>query len=338
VDRGTTLSAFELADRIGGRGLAHVFLARRIDRPGASRLVIKALRSDLASKPEAVETFKAKTRIASLASHPHLVRTVEVGGSTDGAPFIAMEFVDGIKLSQLLSRDVQIPIGIAVEIARQIASALDHLHTLEDENGPLAVVHLEVSPENVILTRDGRAKLVDVGVPATSVRWDAGHIVSNVAFLAPEQTRRERQIDQGADLFSLGRLLGLLAERSPFRDQQFVNIVARATAVRPEERYSNAADFADALDVYLLTQPQFNADVAIRSLVTQWEHAVPASVRTMVDPLASGHSSDIYFSTDTRRSTIDLRPRPPQRSWFWPAVIGGLLILAGALTLLLLLR
>lgn len=165
-----------------------------------------------------------------------------------------------------------------------------------------------------------------------SIRWDAGYIVSNVAYLAPEQARRERQIDQGADLFSLGRILALLVHRSPVMDPSLRNIIARGTATRPEDRYRTASEFTDALHVYLLTQPQFNPEVAIRSILTNWEHSMPLGRGDLPRALAE----EVLFTADTRVRTLDLpHPRPKR----WPAVVigAGLIIAGGVVAALLLL-
>jgi serine/threonine-protein kinase len=148
VKRGDTVGAYQIVQRLGGQKLAHVFSAMRPSGgPRSPGVAIKV--PNLEGDKDALEVFKMKAEIAMLASHPNLIRVIEVGESGP-LPFMVMELLDGIHLSSLLARGGPIHGGVAASICRSIAEALHHLHTLTDPSGRLlGVVHLEVNANQV---------------------------------------------------------------------------------------------------------------------------------------------------------------------------------------------
>jgi serine/threonine-protein kinase len=242
------LGAYELRERIGFGGMGEVFLT---DRPG---VVVKRLLPHLAEDPEFISLFLDEARVAARLHHRNIVQIFELGESS-GAWFLAMEHVDGPDLRRL----GEVPPEKAVDIAAQIALGLDHAHKARDAQGRLLkVVHRDVSPHNVLLAKDGTAKLIDFGV----ARAAGG---GKVAYMSPEQADGG-DVDARSDQFSLGVVLWeLLAGRRLFDAEDeaatlqrvlecnvpeppaHASVVLRALEKNPERRYHDCAAFAEAL-------------------------------------------------------------------------------------------
>lgn len=213
-----------MAGRTGGkyRILAHLrggdatesSLVAIESKDGGGLAVLKRLKLGADTEPAVMERFQNEAIICKMLDHPNLAKLLEAG-MDDGAPVLVFEYVEGVSLARLRSRAVReaggMPNAIALRIVAGIAQGLGHAHGLKDAAGkPLQVVHRDVSPENIIVTYDGDVKLVDFGM-ATTVHT-AGksreeRVKGNVAYMAPEQMRREYKLDARADIFALGVIL-----------------------------------------------------------------------------------------------------------------------------------
>jgi tRNA A-37 threonylcarbamoyl transferase component Bud32 len=219
--------------------MAEVFLARRRGAAGiAKRLVVKRMRPELTSDPRIAELFLREARVATNLSHKNVVTVFDVGRDQDGL-FLAMEYVEGPDLAAAVQgareRGLRFDPLIAAHIASEVAAGLDYAHRARDESGAaLGLVHRDISPRNILLSLDGGVKVTDFGVAvlggdATDVRR------GTVPYMSPEQARGE-QVDQRADLFSLGLVLyELLADRRAYdgRERDAVLAQARAGQVPP---------------------------------------------------------------------------------------------------------
>ncbi|MET0342394.1 MAG: serine/threonine-protein kinase [Polyangiales bacterium] len=284
-----SLGKYRLIASLGRGGMARVYLALMAGPAGFSKLlVIKVLRDDpdavLSGVSDRLQMFWEEARLAARLSHPNIVQTHEVGES-NGRYFIAMEYLDGQSYSALLTHVLRdtIPRAEHLRIVAEVARALHYSHTLRSYQGEsIGVVHRDISPHNVVLTYDGQVKLVDFGVATTE---DPEHVTrvgvikGKLDYIAPEQLRGE-PIDGRADVFALGavlwealcdqrfaggrkvadaskvqaRLTGAerkLAEIDPTLPRDLVEIVERAIALEPDQRYPDAAAFADAIEAYL---------------------------------------------------------------------------------------
>jgi len=171
--------------------------------------VIKRLFRHLAEQDKPLRMFQDEARLLAELSHPNIPQVYELG-QEDGTWYIAMEHVDGHDLSDLLSRgsrDAQaMPLPVALGIVVQICEALHHAHERRDKAGrPLRIVHRDVTPQNIMVTRDGVAKLLDFGIARTAARrdTDAGVVKGTFSYMAPEQVRA-KPLDKRADIFALG--------------------------------------------------------------------------------------------------------------------------------------
>jgi serine/threonine protein kinase len=222
----TVFGKYILLRRLAEGGMAELFLARR-HGPGDSGelLVVKRILPRFSQDPEFVRLFVKEARIACRLSHPNVVRVDDLGRVHD-VYFIAMEFVDGEDLGQLLLRLEQagrgaLPLGTVAHLISGLCEGLDYAHRATDLHGrPLGIVHRDVNPENVLVTVSGEVKIVDFGV-AWAAAFADGVVPSDapgkVAYMAPEQVRGE-VVDLRADVFSVGVLLWeLLCGRPLFR-------------------------------------------------------------------------------------------------------------------------
>lgn len=200
-----------LVRRIGVGGMSEVFLARPAEGDFPAReLVVKRLLPELLMDPDGVEAFALEARLHEAARHPCVTHVFE-SGFVEGEPYLALEHVDGVDLSRLLRHVARegapLPTPVAALVARDIARALTCVHALRDESGrALRVVHRDVTPSNVLLSRAGHVKLCDFGIARSAARQSSLALKGKYTYLAPEQVAGE-PFDHRADLFSLGVML-----------------------------------------------------------------------------------------------------------------------------------
>ncbi|HEY6558123.1 MAG TPA: serine/threonine-protein kinase [Polyangiaceae bacterium] len=287
-----SLSKYRVLARLGGGGMAEVYLAVAGGPGGFNKLqVLKVLRPDLpeADRADFTRMFQDEARLAARLNHPNIVQSHGFG-SEAGHDFIAMEYLDGQPLNRIQERAWQnegaFPLELQLFVLAQMLDALDYAHTLTDYDGtPLHIVHRDVSPQNVFVTYTGQVKLVDFGIAKTleSCQTRAGVVKGKVPYMAPEQVLG-RRVDHRADLFSAGVMLWeAVAERRmhavdsvyetlrnlvegdipklrdavPEVPAKLERIVQRAIAHGPGDRYESASalshDISAFLDDYRVT-------------------------------------------------------------------------------------
>jgi eukaryotic-like serine/threonine-protein kinase len=284
-----TIGPYSVIHPIGSGGMAEVFLARARGAQGTEKqLVIKKIHPVLANDPRFVEMFVDEARVAIRLNHTNIVQVYSFEQFED-AFVLAMEYVDGADLRNLVrsaSREERaMPHGFAAYVAQEVAKGLDYAHSRRDDRGvPLDIVHRDISPHNVLISRDGAVKIADFGI--ARARWlqrDAdGAVEGKVAYMAPEQAEG-RLVDRRADIYSLGAVLHELlvgrplvpdlpgedrlalvrAGRHPTPRQvdedvpaELDAVVRRAVSLRPEDRFSSAREMARSLRAYLHSQPE----------------------------------------------------------------------------------
>ena len=214
--RGPVVPKYRRLAAVGHGGMADVYLAAARGVGGALKLlVLKELRPALVRDPEYRAMFQREAKIAALMSHPNVVQTYEVG-SEDGRPFIAMEYLEGQALHRVLRRLHRpppeprgLPLAMHLRILAELLAGLHYAHELRDYDGePLALVHRDVTPHNVLVTYDGQVKLVDFGIARTGDEVDTqvGTFKGKAAYASPEQVRGDR-LDRRSDLFAVGVML-----------------------------------------------------------------------------------------------------------------------------------
>jgi serine/threonine protein kinase len=240
------VTRYELLERIGVGGMAEIFRGKAVAAGGFEKPVaIKRILPHLSQDRRFVELLIAEAKVLSLLKHRNIVQIFDVGLGDDGQYFLVMEFVDGKDLGAvqraLEDRHRRLPFDIALHIGAEICEALEHAHTSRGPDGkPMALVHRDVSPSNVLLSRAGEVKLTDFGI-AKRAEQDATHggaVRGKFAYISPEQARNET-LDPRADVFSVGILMWeLICNRRLFSgldDLAALRAVREANVPRPTE-------------------------------------------------------------------------------------------------------
>lgn len=225
--------------------MAEIMLARQWGEAGFFRdVVIKRLFTHLAEHERQLRMFLDEARLLSLLAHPSIPQVYEVAYEKPYW-YIAMEYVEGLTVADLWRLGAKsgqlMPMNVALAVVVQACEALHHAHERHDRAGrALRIVHRDVTPQNIMLTRDGVVKLMDFGVAATSARKDteAGAVRGTFAYMAPEQVRG-RPLDKRADVFALGVVLYELTTGTRlFRgnDVQIMTAVVEEDAPSPSTR------------------------------------------------------------------------------------------------------
>ena len=205
--------AYEPVCDLASGGMAQVQLVLRRDARFRRLYALKRPHSNLLEEPSVRDMFFEEARLVGLIRHPNVVPLLDVGEDEDG-PFLLMDYVDGVPLSQLLStarkQELLLPLQIPLAIGRQIALGLHAAHELKDADGtPLFLVHRDVSPSNILVGYDGVVCVTDFGIAKAirrSVDTTAGLMKGKLAYMSPEQVRLQ-PLDRRSDLFSLGVVL-----------------------------------------------------------------------------------------------------------------------------------
>jgi eukaryotic-like serine/threonine-protein kinase len=300
---------FWLEARLAVGGTAEVYVARPIDALAQPRkLVVKRLLPHFVADPEGRTMFEREAALHAAVRHDNVVEVYGSGLHGD-EPWLAMEWVDGCDLFRLLRRLSSsarpLPRGVAVYTARELLRALESVHTARDSVGqPMVIIHRDVTPSNIYLSADGRVKLGDFGIARSANRSTlstSGPVLKGkFAYLAPEQVAGE-PFDQRADLFATavvltemllgrplfagsGQLAVLLAIRDcriePLRNARaslpdgFFEVLERALARDPANRFATAAAFSEALGPF---DPNPAAARVELGALVRWVQSAPSA-------------------------------------------------------------
>ncbi|MEZ4461170.1 MAG: protein kinase [bacterium] len=293
---------YEFIEKIGSGGMAEVYLAKSHGAEGIEKiLVIKRILPEFTSNRRFVDMFISEAKIAMELNHPNIVQIFDFG-KVESDFYLAMEFVDGSDLAQLLSAgrraESPLPLGEAVFIGVEIAKGLDYAHRRLDHFGePLDIVHRDMSPQNVLISREGAVKIVDFGIAkASSVTDESPHVVKGkFSYMSPEQASG-RRVDQRSDIFSLGVLLfELLCGRPLFKHTtqeetlslvksavvpdilslnpsippELVDLMYRTLSLEPDDRPQTARDIQVELTKVLYGLPEIHDPTTLSSYFTR---------------------------------------------------------------------
>ncbi len=276
------LGPYELIERLATGGMAEVYLAKRVGPHGfAKQFAVKRILPQLASDPDFVAMFVDEARVTGRLVHPNIVSVFDFG-EEGGELYMAMEYVDGTTGARLIraaaAKNEDIPLEVSLHVALSVLRGLEYAHAAVDETGkPLALVHRDVSPGNVLIDRSGAVKLTDFGIARAAEferRTDVGQLKGKLGYMSPEQVVG-RELDARSDLFTLGIVLAEMVTVRPLfsggreldvllriRDADVSAIdrnagrvpddvravLYRALAKDPAQRYPTAAAFAGALE------------------------------------------------------------------------------------------
>ncbi len=282
------MGRYELLRALKGGGMAEVFLGRRRGPGGVEKqLVVKRIRRQYARDPRFIRLFLSEARLSMTLTHKNIVPVFDFGRAGDDL-FFVMEYVDGMDLARALDQAAERPLPaiLAAFVAMEVCQALDYAHRVREQRGPSGVVHRDVTPRNVLLSYAGEVKLADFGVATlTDAAESAGSVRGTPAYMSPEQAHG-REVDGRSDLFSLGLVLWeMLCGSRAYPDSdakgqlarakradvpaladdvapELADIVARATAAEPDDRFADATEMQRALDRFVVSRRAEDGDLA----------------------------------------------------------------------------
>lgn len=293
------LGRYEVLGELGQGAMGVVYKAKDplIDRVVAIKTINLGLAMD--EKEEYEGRFYQEAKAAGRLNHPNIVTIYDVGKSGDVA-YIAMEFLEGRELRDVMNEGTLLPVDQVLNIVAQVAQGLAYAHEHD-------IVHRDVKPSNIMVIRDGNVKITDFGIArmaSASVRTQTGMVLGSPKYMSPEQVMG-KSIDQRSDIFSLGVMLyEMLTGQAPFDGEnvnaimyqtlnaippqpntlnsavpEMVNfIVAKALAKSVEDRYQNAKDFAVDLRTCRDTLPRSGQQVDLSKPQVEVEKKLPDAI------------------------------------------------------------
>ncbi|OJH36086.1 serine/threonine-protein kinase [Cystobacter ferrugineus] len=294
---------YQLIRKLATGGMAEVYLAKAAGPMGFEKtLVLKRILPHLAEEPTFVEMFLSEAKLAARLTHPHIVQIFDFG-EADGAYFLAMEYIDGPSLRALIKRAAAQGLALPPTLCARMVShaceglAFAHDFTDPDTGNPLGLIHRDISPDNILLTRQGAAKVVDFGIAKAADqghRTASGVIKGKISYMPPEQLRAE-ELDRRVDVYALGVVLyELLTARKPHQSTSDVglmqsilyepavpalthrpdlpealrHILSRALSKEREQRYPDCLAFQSDLEDYILSEGKPVTAQQVAQLIT----------------------------------------------------------------------
>jgi serine/threonine-protein kinase len=351
------IGRYQVLSKLGEGGMAEVFLAEIRGTQGfTKRVVIKTLKPEHRGDAQQQSMFADEARVGSRMDFPHIVRVLELG-EENGLPYMVQEYVEGPSLGALLKRQRErgrIDLRMGARIIADVARALHHAYHLTDDEGRLLkVVHRDISPGNILVARQGVAKLIDFGVARfehRETKTEGDLLKGKLSYLAPE-TLSHALVSHQTDLYALGVVLySVTLGQPPWTSSNQIGrrmrgefdapsaimanfppelegIILRCMAVDPTERFPDARLLAQSLDAWLLSTggPVSNNDLAafVEELFPEgpegWQ--VPYDI----DPNTMGNGATTYRRPPRQTATDE----PPVALWGAAlasvAVVGGLI-------------
>jgi tetratricopeptide (TPR) repeat protein/TolB-like protein len=326
---GRTLGSYRILESLGSGGMGHVYLALdpRLDR----RVALKVLPPEMATHREKLKRFEREAQAVASLSHPGIVMLHSIE-EADGLRFLTMELVEG----ETLSRSIPAR-GFPTERFLSLAIALTDAVSAAHRQG---ILHRDLKPENVMLTPDGRLKVLDFGLAklrfddpeqgdrttreTQSVTQD-GRIVGTVAYMSPEQAQG-LPVDHRSDIFTLGILLYEMATgERPFRGNTNLSVLSSILKDTPRP----ASELRDDI-------PKPLARMIQRALEKRPEDRYQSTTdlrRDLEDLKRDVDSGELALGTTTSRARV-LGPARRRRRWALPAAIGAALVVVGAMAAL----
>ncbi|MHB8870465.1 MAG: Stk1 family PASTA domain-containing Ser/Thr kinase [Thermoleophilia bacterium] len=356
---------YEIIRKLGAGGMAEVYLAH--DRHLGRDVALKVLQSRFADDEQFVERFRREASSAAGLNHPNIVQIYD-RGQAEGTYYIAMEYLEGRSLKDIIVRFAPLRADHLISITTQILEALRFAHRKD-------VVHRDIKPQNIIVDDEGRVKVTDFGIAragsATSMT-ETGSILGTAHYLSPEQAQGGHS-EAASDLYSLGVVMYEMAtgalpftgdnpvaiamrhvneaptpphQLAPDVPENIERIILRALAKRPEQRYLTAAAFLE--DLYR-TQRGESVAPPPPFLPADGALAYSSEEHTRVRAPGAGDTTGVYGvpadPTQVRPPTDRRRPGPPEESfphepparrsvWPWVMVIAFLILLVGSVYVL----
>ena len=343
---------YEIISRIGGGGMALVYKAQ--DLLLNRKVAIKVLRQQFVNDDEFIRRFRREAQSAAALSHPNVVSIYDVG-QEDDTHYIVMEYIEGRNLNEIIAENAPLQVEQAVNIAYQIADALDHAHANQ-------IIHRDIKPHNILIGSNGRIKVTDFGIAravTSSTITHTGSVVGSVHYFSPEHAKGVNTGEK-SDLYSLGIVLyQMLTNVLPFRGespisvalkhlqddfaeprtinpsipQSVENVILRAMRKDPNERYHSARammdDLVTCLDASRLNEPKvtFTKHYEDDMQETKVMPAIKGTFNEHVPSTKSLHTPTVEYNTN-EFNTRDLEEKT---NWKKPVIIASITLVLLAL-------
>lgn len=314
-----TLGEYRLLRRLGEGGMGSVYLG--YEPRGGRQVALKVLNESMAGNQGYVDRFNREAKNGALLDHPNIIRTFSAGQDrTTSHHYLVMEYVDGPSAHALLALRGPFPVGDAVHLALQMARALEHAHSRN-------IVHRDIKPDNILITRSGVAKLGDMGLAKRTD--DPSHLTvarqgfGTTAYMPYEQAINAKSADGRSDLYALGATLyHLLTGQVPFPGESHLEVVEKkkqgwfrpASAIVPE--------IPPALDTILARLmamlPRDRYQTASELIIDLERSKLAASVPTFADPELARHDPQalaLMGGAEPTRLDPETPPRDPADEW-----------------------
>ena len=312
---GTKLRDYEIVAPLRVGGMATLFLGRRVGAAGFAKLVaIKVVHPHLARDPQFGRMFVDEALISARIEHPNVVHVTELG-EQNGAYFLVMEYVHGVSLSQLLAalskRGRRLSPELAVYIAVRVAEGLHAAHeTLGDDGLPLAVVHRDISPQNVLISARGHVKLIDFGIAKARGRVQQTTTTSlkgKIRYMAPEQAFG-RPVDRRTDVYALAVVLWeMLTMRRMFaaeNDFALLDLVRNPNAPPPSHFLEECPRALDDAVMHALVATPDGRTPSAHELRRELALAMPSALALDASNLGDLLSAVMGAELEEERKTI----------------------------------
>jgi len=281
---------YTITERLDHGGMAEVFRGVAESMEGFKKSVaIKRILPNLTKNQKFVSMFLDEARLSLFLQHANIVQVFDISKTPDNAYFLVMEYVDGCNLKALIERQKQkgkrIEVAHSIYLMTECCKALNYAHSLEhpETNEPLGIVHRDISPPNILLSKNGEIKLVDFGLAKANSQiesTDPGVVKGKFSYLSPEAASGQ-EVDHRADVFAVGIILWELftgrrlfygdsdyqtvelvrqarvpsiAALNPEIEPELEAIIRKSLARDPNDRYQSANDMGDALTQYLFSR------------------------------------------------------------------------------------
>ncbi len=271
---------YQIIEDLGRGGMGRVYKA--YDTEVREKLALKLLRPDIADDERTIERFRNELKLARQISHRNICRMYDFGRE-EGTYYITMEYVPGEDLKSLIHRIGALPVGKAVSIAGQVAEGLSEAHRL-------GVVHRDLKPQNIMIDREGNARVMDFGIARSlSAKGitGAGLMIGTPEYMSPEQVEG-KEADPRSDIYSLGIILfEMLTGRLPFEGDTPLSVAVKQKSEPPPEPKSINAQIPDDLNRIILKclekakEKRFQSADELLADLTRIEKALPTTAQTL---------------------------------------------------------
>jgi serine/threonine protein kinase len=328
---GKTLGDFHVLRRLGQGGMGHVYLAEQLSLK--RQVALKILKAEQAGSATSLQRFKAEAEAVARATHANIVQVYAIG-EAGGLHYMALEYIDGRNLREYLEKKGPPEVLVALNIMRQVASALLRA-------GELGIIHRDIKPENILLTRKGEVKVSDFGLSRTSSQpmrlTTTGVTMGTPLYMSPEQVEG-RPLDSRTDMYSFGvTCYHLLAGHPPFSGLNPMEVALQHVHDEPHPLAQIRPDLPPALCAIvhkMMAKPRENRYQTGRELIKDL-----ALLRETLAGVTSQHAAQIVLPRSGPVPTAAPSVSPPQpgktgpgKDWLrWAAVCSiGLAFLGGA--------